>query len=45
MAVYSFGKRNILRFDLNESREGFHVEGQQTEKAQEPTAESLVQGI
>ena len=44
--VYSFGKRNILRFDLNESREGFyrrgrersfHVEGLQTEKVLEPT--------
>ena len=39
---------------MNESREGFcqkgrgrsfHVDGPKTEKAQEPTVESLVQGI
>ena len=39
---------------MNESREGFcqrgrgrsfHVEGPKTEKAQEPTVESLAQGI
>ena len=44
---YSFGKRNVLRFDLNESREGFcrrgrrrslHAEGQNTEKVLEPTS-------
>ena len=43
-----------VRLDLKESREGFswrgrgrsfHVNGLQTETAQEPTAESLVQGI
>ena len=48
---YSFGNKNVLRFDLNESREGFcwrgrgrsfHVKGLKTEKAWEPTAESLV---
>ena len=47
--VYSLGKRNILRFDLNESRDGFcgrgrgrsfHVEGLKTEKAWEPTVET-----
>ena len=52
--VYSFGKRNVLRFDLKESREGFcgigrgrsfHVEEPKMEKAQEPAVESLVQGI
>jgi len=39
------GNKNVLRFDLNESREGFcqtgrgrslHVEGPKTEKAWEP---------
>ena len=49
--VYSFGKRNVFRLDLNESREGFcqrgrgrsfHVEWPKTEKVQEPTVESLV---
>ena len=52
--VYNFGKRNVFRLDLNESREGFcqrgrgrsfHVDGPSTEKAQEPTAESLARGI
>ena len=52
--VYNVGKRNVLRFDLNESREGFcrrgrgrsfHVDGQKIEKAREPTAQSLVRGI
>ena len=52
--IYSFGKRNVFRLDLNESREGFcqrgrgrsfHVDGPSTEKAQEPTAESLARGI
>ena len=47
-------KRHVLRFDLKESRKGFcqtrrgssfHVEGPKTEKAQEPTAESLLWGI
>ena len=56
MAVYSFGKTNVFRLHLNESREGFcrrgrrrssfHVDGpKKTEKAQEPTVESLVKGI
>ena len=52
--VYSFGKRHVFRLRLNESRKGFgqrgrgrsfHVDGPKTEKAQEPTVESLVQGI
>ena len=52
--VYSFGKRNVFRLHLNESREGFyqrwkggsfHAEGPKTGKAQEPPVESLVQGI
>ena len=52
--VYSFGKRNVFRLHLNESREGFcrrergrsfHVDGQKTEKAREPTMESLMRGI
>ena len=52
--VYNFVKRNVFRLDLNESREGFcrrgrgrtfHVEGPKTEKAREPTVESLVRGI
>ena len=43
--VYSFEKRNVLRFDLKGSREGFcqtgrgrsfHVEEPKTEKAREP---------
>ena len=43
-----------VRLELKESREGFsrrgrgrsfHVDGPQTETVQEPTAESLVQGI
>ena len=46
--VYNFGKRNVLRLDLNKSREGFcrrgrgrsfHVDGPKTEKAREPTVE------
>jgi len=54
MAIYSLGKINVLRIDLNESREGFcrrgrgrsfQVEGPKTEKAREPTLESLVRGI
>ena len=49
--VYKFGKRNVFRLDLDESREGFcrrgrrrslHVDGPKTEKAPEPTVESLV---
>ena len=49
--VQKHGNRNVLRFDLNESREGFcwrgrgrsfHVKGPKSEKAWEPTAESLV---
>ena len=52
--VHNFGKRNVFRLDLNESREGFcrrgrgrsfHVDGPKTEKAREPTVESLVRGI
>ena len=52
--VYNFGKRNVFRLDLNECRESFCrrgrgrsscVDGLKTEKAQEPTVESLVQGI
>ena len=48
------GKGNVFRLHLNESREGFcqrgrgrsfHVDGPKMEKAREPTAESLVQGI
>ena len=44
--VYTFGKRNALKFDLKESGErfsrrargrSFHVEGPNTEKAREPT--------
>ena len=46
--VYNFGKRNVFKLDLNESREGFHrrgrgrsfcVDGPKTEKVREPTAE------
>ena len=49
--VYNFGKINVFRLDLNVSRESFcwrgrgrsfHVDGPKTEKAQEPTVESLV---
>ena len=49
--VYSLGKRNVLRFDLNVAREGFcrrgrgksfHVDGLKTKKAQELTEASLV---
>ena len=52
--VYSFGKINVFRLHLNESRDGFcqrgrgrsfHVDGPKTEKAREPTVESLVRGI
>ena len=51
---YNFGKRNVFRLDLNESREGFcrrgrgrsfHVDGPKTVKAREPTVESLVRKI
>ena len=47
--VYNFGKINVFRFDLNESREGFcqrgrgrsfYVDAPKTEKVQEPTEES-----
>ena len=50
--VHCFGEK-ILRLDLKESTEGFfwrergrsfHEEGQKTEKAQESTVESLMQG-
>ena len=53
MAIVFFGK-NVLWLNLNESRDGFrrrgrgrsfHVEGPKTEKAQEPTVESLVRGL
>ena len=46
--VYNFGKSNVIRLNLNESRENFcrrgrgrsfHVDGPKTEKAQEPTVE------
>ena len=52
--VYWFGKRNVLRFELKESREGFcrkgrarsfHVQGLKTDKAQEPAVEILVRGV
>ena len=50
--AYGFGKRNVFRLHLNESKEGFcrrgrsfHADGPKTEKAQEPTVESLVRGI
>ena len=54
MGGLQFRERNIFRLDLNESREGFcqrgrgrsfHVDGLKTEKAGEPIADSLVQGI
>ena len=50
----NFGKRNVFRLDLNESREGFcrrgrgrlfHVDGPKTEKVREPTVQSLVRKI
>ena len=49
-----FEKGNVLRFDLKGVQKGFgqrgrgrsfHVEGPETEKAREPTEESLVRGI
>ena len=52
--VYNFGKRNVFRLDLNESKEGFcprgrgrsfRVNGPKTEKAREPTVESQMRGI
>ena len=52
--VYSFGKRNVFRLHLKESIESvvrrgrgrsLNVDGPKTEKAQEPTVESLVRGI
>ena len=52
--VYNFGKRNVFRLDLNESRGGFprtgrgrsfHADGPKTEKAREPTVKGLVPGI
>ena len=48
--IYNFGKRNVFRLDLNESREGFcrrgrgrsfHGDEPKIEKAREPTVESL----
>ena len=50
MAVCCFGKRNVLRLDVKESRKGFcrrgrgrsfHVEGPKTEKVRESTVGSL----
>ena len=50
----SFGKRNVFRLDLNECKESFCrrgrgrsfcADGLKTEKAREPTVESLVRGI
>ena len=47
-------EKKVFRIDLNESREGFcrrgrgrsfPVDGPKTEKAREPTVESLVRGI
>ena len=46
--VYSFGKRNVFRLHLYESRgrgRFFHVDGPKTKKAREPTVGSLVQGV
>ena len=52
--VYNFGKSNVFRLDLNDSREvfcrrgrgsSFHVDGPKTEKAREPAMKSLVGGI
>ena len=52
--VYNFGKRNVFRLNLNESSDGFcrrgrgrsfHVDGPKTEKAREPTVDSLERGI
>ena len=52
--VNSFGKRNVFKLHLKESREGFflrgqersfHADGLKTQKVQEPKVESLVQGI
>ena len=52
--VYDFGKINVFRSHLTESRDGFcrrgrgrsfHVDGPKTEKAREPTVESLVRGM
>ena len=52
--VYTFGKRNVFRLNLDEFREGFcrrgrgrsfHVDGPKTKKAREPTVESLVRGF
>ena len=46
--IYCFGNRNLLRFDLKESRDSlcrrrrgrsFHVEGPETEKTREPAVE------
>ena len=52
--VHSFGKQNVFRLHLNESREGFcrrergrslPVDGPDREKAREPRMESVVRGI
>ena len=46
--MYYFGKRNVLRFDLKESKEkgySFHEEESKTERVPEPTVECLVRGI
>ena len=54
MADPNFWGKKVFRIDLNESREGFcrrgrgrsfHVDGPKTEKARDPTMESLVRGI
>ena len=52
--IYNFGKRNVFRFHLNESRDdfswrgrrrSFHDDGLKTAKVQEPAVDSVVQGI
>ena len=51
MAGLLFWNRNVLRFDLNKSRDSFcgrgrgrsfNIEGRKMEKAWEPTVESLI---
>ena len=52
--VENFGEKHVFRLHFNESREdfcrrgrgrSFHVDGPKTEKAREPTVESLVPEI
>ena len=52
--VYNFGKRNVLRLDLNKSREGFcrrgrgrsfHVDGPKTEGAGTHSGESVARNL